>query len=99
MALILIADDDALVCEIVRAALEARGHAVGVVENGRVAVKVSSDPTWLFSTASCRKWPDLRRLGRFDFPRPRTERRCSCSPATEVLWTRRSHDVQAQATT
>lgn len=40
MALILIADDDELVTEIVRNALSSRGHVVGVVENGRDAVRV-----------------------------------------------------------
>lgn len=40
MALILVADDDELVCEVVREALSARGHVVGVVENGADAVRV-----------------------------------------------------------
>lgn len=40
MALILLADDDELVGEIVRDALSARGHVVGVVQNGLDAVKV-----------------------------------------------------------
>ena len=34
MALILIADDDELVVEVVQAALSARGHAVGAVDDG-----------------------------------------------------------------
>jgi DNA-binding response OmpR family regulator len=34
MALILIADDDELVVEVVQTALSARGHAVGAVEDG-----------------------------------------------------------------
>lgn len=40
MALILLADDDELVGEVVREALSARGHVVGVVENGADAVRV-----------------------------------------------------------
>lgn len=40
MALILLADDDELVAEVVKDALAARGHVVGVVENGREAVRV-----------------------------------------------------------
>lgn len=40
MALILLADDDDLVAEVVREALSARGHVVGVVENGADAVRV-----------------------------------------------------------
>lgn len=40
MALILIADDDPLNCEIVRCSLEARGHVVGSVNNGLDALKV-----------------------------------------------------------
>lgn len=40
MALILLADDDELVGEVVREALSARGHIVGVVENGADAVRV-----------------------------------------------------------
>lgn len=40
MALILLADDDELVGEVVREALAARGHVVGVVENGADAVRV-----------------------------------------------------------
>jgi DNA-binding response OmpR family regulator len=40
MALILLADDDELVGDIVREALSARGHVVGVVENGIDAVRV-----------------------------------------------------------
>jgi len=34
MALILIADDDELVVEVVRAALESRGHVVGALDDG-----------------------------------------------------------------
>jgi len=34
MALILIADDDEIVIDVVRSALEARGHAVGAVDDG-----------------------------------------------------------------
>lgn len=40
VALILVADDDDLVTEIVSDALTARGHVVGVVKNGREAVRV-----------------------------------------------------------
>jgi DNA-binding response OmpR family regulator len=40
MALILVADDDELVAEVVSQALSARGHVVGVVENGCDAVRV-----------------------------------------------------------
>jgi DNA-binding response OmpR family regulator len=40
MALILLADDDELVGEVVREALSQRGHIVGVVENGADAVRV-----------------------------------------------------------
>jgi DNA-binding response OmpR family regulator len=40
MALILLADDDELVGEAVRDALSARGHVVGIVENGVDAVRV-----------------------------------------------------------
>jgi DNA-binding response OmpR family regulator len=40
MALILLADDDELVGEVVREALSARGHVVGIVENGVDAVRV-----------------------------------------------------------
>jgi DNA-binding response OmpR family regulator len=40
MALILLADDDELVGQVVRDALSARGHVVGVVENGLDAVRV-----------------------------------------------------------
>ena len=40
MALILIADDDEIVGEVVREALSARGHVVGVVGNGADAVRV-----------------------------------------------------------
>jgi DNA-binding response OmpR family regulator len=40
MALILLADDDELVGEVVREALSARGHVVGIVGNGIDAVKV-----------------------------------------------------------
>ena len=40
MALILLADDDELVGEVVREVLAARGHVVGVVENGADAVRV-----------------------------------------------------------
>ncbi len=39
MALILLADDDELVGEVVREALSARGHVVGLVENGADAVR------------------------------------------------------------
>lgn len=40
MALILLADDDELVGEVVRDALSSRGHVVGVVETGTDAVRV-----------------------------------------------------------
>lgn len=40
MALILVADDDELVCEIVRRTLSGRGHIVGSVGNGLDAVRV-----------------------------------------------------------
>jgi DNA-binding response OmpR family regulator len=40
MPLILLADDDELVGEVVREALSGRGHVVGVVENGADAVRV-----------------------------------------------------------
>ena len=40
MALILLADDDELVGAVVREALSARGHVVGIVENGLDAVRV-----------------------------------------------------------
>lgn len=40
MALILLADDDPLVGLVVREALSARGHVVGLVENGVDAVRV-----------------------------------------------------------
>jgi DNA-binding response OmpR family regulator len=40
MALILLADDDELVGEVVRDALSARGHIVGIVETGTDAVRV-----------------------------------------------------------
>lgn len=40
MALILVVDDDELVAEVVSQALTARGHVVGVVQNGRDAVRV-----------------------------------------------------------
>lgn len=40
MALILLADDDELVGDVVRHALSARGHVVGLVENGADAVRV-----------------------------------------------------------
>jgi DNA-binding response OmpR family regulator len=40
MALILLADDDQLVGEVVRDALSARGHIVGIVETGTDAVRV-----------------------------------------------------------
>jgi DNA-binding response OmpR family regulator len=40
MALILLADDDSLVGEVVRGALSERGHVVGIVENGADAVRV-----------------------------------------------------------
>ena len=40
MALILLADDDELVGAVVRDALSARGHVVGIVENGLDAVRV-----------------------------------------------------------
>ncbi|HEY0164649.1 MAG TPA: response regulator, partial [Sphingomicrobium sp.] len=35
MSLIIIADDDALVVDIVRSALECRGHVVGVLRDGK----------------------------------------------------------------
>ena len=40
MARILVADDDELVCDIVRHTLSARGHIVGSVTNGRDAIRV-----------------------------------------------------------
>ena len=40
MALILLADDDELVGDVVRATLSARGHVVGLVGNGADAVRV-----------------------------------------------------------
>lgn len=40
MALILIADDDPLVGDIVRYTLSARGHIVGIVDNGEDALRV-----------------------------------------------------------
>jgi DNA-binding response OmpR family regulator len=40
MALILIADDDELVIEIVRTALSARGHIVGAVDDGMPVAKI-----------------------------------------------------------
>lgn len=40
MALILIADDDPLVGDIVRYTLSERGHVVGVVDNGQDALRV-----------------------------------------------------------
>ena len=40
MALILIADDDALVVDLVRDALGARGHIVGAVDNGMMVITV-----------------------------------------------------------
>jgi len=40
MALILLADDDEMVREVVRAALATRGHVVGLVDNGADAVRV-----------------------------------------------------------
>ena len=40
MALILIADDDELVIEMVRAALGARGHIVGAVDDGIPVAKI-----------------------------------------------------------
>lgn len=39
MSLILIADDDELVCEVVRNTLSEQGHVVGVVNNGGEAVR------------------------------------------------------------
>ena len=41
MALIIIADDDPMVCDIVRETLTKRGHIVGVVDNGNDAVRVA----------------------------------------------------------
>lgn len=40
MALIIVAEDDELVAELVSQALTARGHVVGLVQNGRDAVRV-----------------------------------------------------------
>jgi DNA-binding response OmpR family regulator len=40
MALILLADDDELVCDVVRETLSSRGHVVGLVGNGVDAVRV-----------------------------------------------------------
>lgn len=40
MALILIADDDELVVDLVRDALGARGHVVGAVDDGRQVVQI-----------------------------------------------------------
>lgn len=40
MALILVADDDEMVCDIVRHTLSANGHVVGSVSNGRDAIRV-----------------------------------------------------------
>ena len=40
MSLILLADDDELVGEVVREALASQGHVVGIVENGADAVRV-----------------------------------------------------------
>jgi len=40
MALILIADDDELVVDIVRAALDARGHIVGAVDDGMLVAGI-----------------------------------------------------------
>ena len=40
MALILLADDDELVCDIVRETLSKEGHVVGLVGNGADAVRV-----------------------------------------------------------
>ena len=40
MPLILMADDDEIVTDIVRDALSSRGHVVGVVDNGRDALRV-----------------------------------------------------------
>jgi DNA-binding response OmpR family regulator len=40
MPLVLIADDDAMVVDIVRSALETRGHVVGALSDGRSVKKV-----------------------------------------------------------
>jgi DNA-binding response OmpR family regulator len=40
MALILVADDDAMVCDVVRHTLSAQGHVVGSVCNGAEAIRV-----------------------------------------------------------
>jgi DNA-binding response OmpR family regulator len=40
MARIIMADDDEIVCEVVRDALTTAGHAVGVLDNGADALKV-----------------------------------------------------------
>ena len=78
MARILIADDDEQAIEIVRAALEERGHIVGALDDGTGVKRVVEfkQPDLVILIARCRSFPGSRRCAKSEIRLQRSTRQC-----------------------
>lgn len=91
MALILIADDDELVVEVVRAALEARGHIVGGLNDGaqvRAVVELKA-PDLVILDCSMPELPGIEALRQI-----RSSPKCYATPVLMLTGRRSNTDEE-----